>query len=131
MANYKPNSGSFKKGYDPRRQTAQTYKDGQQVRELCRLKTEEAVATVAELMRDESMPGNVRLNAANALLDRGWGKAVSAVAILEDKPEARKMSRQELDNAIANALSLPERPQETIEGEVVPLHSEEENVAGG
>ena len=48
-------------------------KDEQKVAELARSYTREAIETLAELMRS-SKDERVRGTAAQALLDRGWGK---------------------------------------------------------
>lgn len=47
--------------------------DVKHVREMARSYTVEALATLASVMEDGSGPA--RVAAANALLDRGWGKA--------------------------------------------------------
>lgn len=47
--------------------------DVKHVRELARQYTMQAVATLASVMEDGSGPAKVA--AANAILDRGWGKA--------------------------------------------------------
>ena len=46
--------------------------------------TEEAIQTLAEIMRDESKPTAARVSAATALLDRGYGKAPQAHTIAGD-----------------------------------------------
>ena len=78
-------------------------RDEQKVAELARSYTREAIETLAELM-SSSKDERVRGTAAQALLDRGWGKpkvdvvsdeagyvqALRAVAVeLEDKPDNR------------------------------------------
>ncbi len=44
------------------------------VRELARQHAKEAIGTLAGIMRDPRAPAAARIAAANALLDRGWGK---------------------------------------------------------
>jgi hypothetical protein len=44
------------------------------VKEAARAHTLAAIETLARLMADESAPASVRVMAAVALLDRGWGK---------------------------------------------------------
>ena len=44
------------------------------LRELARNYTEEAVLTIVEIMRNKSNDPRLRLAAANAILDRGYGK---------------------------------------------------------
>jgi hypothetical protein len=48
--------------------------------ELTRTYTNAAVATLAEIMQDRSEPGTTRIAAANALLDRAWGKPLQTVS---------------------------------------------------
>ena len=45
-----------------------------QVRELARQHTEEAILTLAAIMRDPAAKDAARVAAATALLDRAWGK---------------------------------------------------------
>jgi hypothetical protein len=51
--------------------------DVKHVRELARDYTQEAIAALASVMADGSGPA--RVAAANALLDRGWGRAAQPV----------------------------------------------------
>lgn len=45
-----------------------------EVRELARAYTEEAVNSLAEIMRSKKSPAQARVAACNALLDRGYGR---------------------------------------------------------
>jgi hypothetical protein len=45
-----------------------------EVRDLARQHTVEAVETLAQIMRDKKQPAAARVAAANALLDRGYGR---------------------------------------------------------
>ena len=49
------------------------------VRELARAHTEQAVATLAAIMNDPSAAPSARTSAAQALLDRGWGRISQTV----------------------------------------------------
>jgi hypothetical protein len=51
--------------------------DVKHVRELARQYTAQAVAALVEVLESDSASGKVA--AANALLDRGWGKAEQAI----------------------------------------------------
>lgn len=42
--------------------------------------TDEALKTLAKIMKDEKQPAPARVSAANAILDRGHGKAMQPVA---------------------------------------------------
>lgn len=44
------------------------------VRDLARAHTEDAIRTLVEIKRDPSQPAPARVAAAQALLDRAWGK---------------------------------------------------------
>lgn len=49
------------------------------VRDLARTYTEEAIRTLAEIMGNGDMKEAARVSAAQALLDRGWGKPAQPV----------------------------------------------------
>jgi hypothetical protein len=55
-----------------------------EVEELAREQTAAAMQTLATIHRDKKAPHSARVAAANALLDRGWGKARQAVEIAGD-----------------------------------------------
>jgi hypothetical protein len=50
-----------------------------QVEELAREHTVDALKTLATIHQDKKAPPSARVMAANALLDRGWGKARQAL----------------------------------------------------
>ena len=79
-------------------------RDEQKVAELARSYTKEAIETLAELMRS-SHDGRVRGTAAQALLDRGWGK--SRVQVVSDEAgyvQALRAVAAELDERPDNRL---------------------------
>ena len=79
-------------------------KDEQKVAELARSYTREAIETLAELMRS-SKDGRVRGTAAQALLDRGWGKP--KVEVVSDEAgyvQALRAVAAELDEQPDNRL---------------------------
>ncbi len=51
-----------------------------QIRSLARSHTRSAINTLAQIMRNKDATPAARVAAANALLDRGWGKPVQAIA---------------------------------------------------
>ena len=55
-------------------------KENAEVKALARKHTEGAIATLASIMLDESAKGSERVAAAQALLDRGYGKPTQAIA---------------------------------------------------
>ena len=50
------------------------------IREAARDYSEQALLTLAEVMNDKTQAGPARVAAANALLDRGFGKPTQVVA---------------------------------------------------
>jgi hypothetical protein len=66
-----PKTGGRKKG------TANRI--GKDVRALAQAYTEEAIETLAAIMRDKHAPPQARALAADRLLDRAWGKAPQAI----------------------------------------------------
>lgn len=55
-----------------------------QIKSLARAHTETAINVLAGIMNQPSAPGTARVAAANALLDRGWGKPTQPVSGDED-----------------------------------------------
>ena len=51
-----------------------------EVRTLARRHSKAAVKVLAAIMNDEEGPATARVSAAQALLDRGWGKAAQVLA---------------------------------------------------
>lgn len=49
------------------------------IRTLAKTWSEDAIATLAEVMKDKAAPPNARVVAAQALLDRGWGKSAQII----------------------------------------------------
>jgi hypothetical protein len=49
------------------------------IRSLARGHTEGALSTLASIMHASDAPHTARVSAANALLDRGWGKAAQPI----------------------------------------------------
>jgi len=49
------------------------------IRSLARSHTEAAIRTLAGIMRQPKAPSAARVAAAQALLDRGWGKAAQSM----------------------------------------------------
>src|SRR5215472_2429482 len=52
-----------------------------EIRTLARSYTKAAIKTLVGIMRQPKAPPAARVMAANALLDRGWGKAAQLVAV--------------------------------------------------
>jgi len=52
---------------------------------LCRAYTGEAVRSLAAIMRNADAPPRARIQAADILLDRGWGKPIQPHTGEDDK----------------------------------------------
>lgn len=73
------------------------------VREQAKALTVDAINTLSEVMRSKDAPPSARVTAANALLDRGWGKSEASVTVTT-KRDASEYTDDELA-AIAAAGS--------------------------
>lgn len=76
--------------------------DHSTVKALARGWTEDAVATLAEIMNNPKASHSSRVSAANALLDRGWGKP----KVYEDE-DLEKMVRRQVRFVIAGQDDIP------------------------
>jgi hypothetical protein len=56
------------------------------IRSLARSHTESAIRVLAGIMNESEAPHAARVSAAQALLDRGWGKPAQAVVGDDDAP---------------------------------------------
>ncbi len=63
---------------------------------------EAALGTLARIMVDEGQPGSARVSAANALLDRGYGKPVQGI---DHKSTDGTMSPKTASDAVMAALA--------------------------
>jgi hypothetical protein len=70
------------------------------VKELARSYTEEAVQTLAEIMRSSEQPAAARVKASECLLDRAWGKSESTVNV-KSTTNVRDLSTAEILAALA------------------------------
>ena len=89
-----------------------------EIRTLARSYTKAAIKTLVGIMRQPKAPPAARVMAANALLDRGWGKAAQLVAVdgeIRQLVEVRlsvvaastEQARQAID-VTSKAVALPE-----------------------
>lgn len=82
-----------------------------EVRDLAQSYTEDAVGTLVKIMRDRKQPAGARVSAAEALLDRGYGRAPQAIALtplpyvgevtVSDPIEAARVYEQVMGGALA------------------------------
>lgn len=80
------------------------------VRELARQHTEEAIRTLVEIATDPSQPGRARVAAAEAILDRAWGRPPQALEL--DAEIKGPVISQEVGVAILQALDEVRRIRE-------------------
>ena len=80
------------------------------VQELARQKSPEAIDTLAEIMSDEKAPPAARVAAANALLDRGYGKPTQPISQTLAKIDPSTMSDAELAAIVRNGIQADDRP---------------------
>lgn len=74
------------------------------IRSLARNHTTKALSTLASIMNEPKSPAAARVAAANALLDRGWGKPDATVTI-NDKRDATDWTRDELVAFLSNTAA--------------------------
>lgn len=59
-----------------------------EIRSLARAHTQTAINTLAGIMQQDSAPAAARVSAAEALLNRGWGKPAQPISGEGDQPVA-------------------------------------------
>jgi hypothetical protein len=72
-----PHAGQFQKGVSGN--PGGRHKDVAEVKELARVHTPAAIETLAEIMMDKEAQKTARVAAANALLDRAYGRPETSV----------------------------------------------------
>lgn len=87
-----------------------------EIKSLARAHTETAIRTLVSIMNQEKSPAAARVAAAQALIDRGWGKATQFVETTIRRV-ANQMSDDELADIAAgsgeNAADAPDTSQVT------------------
>jgi hypothetical protein len=76
------------------------------VQELARQKSPEAINTLSNIMHDEKAPPAARVAAANALLDRGYGKPTQPISQTLAKIDPASISDEELAAIAMNGASV-------------------------
>jgi hypothetical protein len=85
--------------------------------DLARSRTEEAIGTIAGMMNDASNPARLQLDAANAILDLGWGKPRKAEVVeQEDCLTTLAPPDQRLKQAAAAPIA-EDRPQDGLKAQ--------------
>lgn len=102
-------------------------KEVHHVKELARKWTTEAIGTLAEIMADKKQKASARVAAANALLDRGYGRAP---VTFEDTPEAPTDLR-EVARRLAFIMNGAILRGEVIDAQAVDVTGEADKLAAG
>jgi hypothetical protein len=76
------------------------------VQELAREKSPEAITTLANIMRDDKAPPAARVAAANALLDRGYGKPTQPISQTVARVDPSSINDEELAAIAMNGASV-------------------------
>ncbi|MDI6824722.1 MAG: hypothetical protein QME87_10275 [Bacillota bacterium] len=87
-----------------------------EVRELARQHTEEAISVLVEIMLDPEAKHAARVAAANALLDRGWGRPQQALEVTQQDAGLRIVISEKVAAALeaGGSGSLPRNGERTF-----------------
>ena len=80
------------------------------VQELARRRSPDAINTLSAIMDDQKAPPAARVAAANALLDRGYGKPTQPISQTLTKIDPSTMSDEELAAIVRNGIQPDARP---------------------
>ena len=80
------------------------------VQELARQQSPEAINTLVAIMQNEKAPPAARVAAANALLDRGYGKPTQPISQTLAKIDPSTMSDEELAAIVRGGIQSDARP---------------------
>jgi hypothetical protein len=74
-------------------------------RSSARRQTNTAIDVLTAIMRDEKTSPAARIGAANALLDRGYGKPTSIIDThIDETRDVRELTREELEALLSEEL---------------------------
>jgi hypothetical protein len=80
------------------------------VQELAREQSPQAINTLAKIMNDEKTPPAARVAAANALLDRGYGKPTQPISKTLAKVDPSTLTDEELAAIAKNGAETNAQP---------------------
>jgi len=81
-----------------------------QIKSLARAHTESALAVLAAILNETDAPESSRVQAATALLDRGWGKPTQLIGGDEDHP----LKIERIERVIVNATDTDSQSLPTV-----------------
>lgn len=70
--------------------------DGRTIAEIARDHSDDAIKTLAEVAKNAKETGAARVSAANAILDRAWGKAKQPIVGGDDDDSPIRTEHQEI-----------------------------------
>lgn len=82
------------------------------IRSLARAHTPTAISTLAGIMRQPKAPASARVAAAEALLNRGWGKPSQPITGKDEEAIASPMSSLEIAQWVGAILREGEKKPE-------------------
>jgi hypothetical protein len=80
-----------------------------EIRELARQHTDTAIETLIRIASDADAPASAQVAAANALLDRGWGRAEASVRLETVESYAdvlQRISAEEADEDVLEDVTV-------------------------
>jgi hypothetical protein len=113
---FRPGTSGNPNGRPRRPETIETRKIFIGARAAAREHTQDAIDTLAQIMKDQKAPGQARISAAQALLDRGHGRPLPTV---ETDPPAYDLDRLTLEElkTLRQILARATPPPLTLDGQ--------------
>jgi hypothetical protein len=118
---FRPGQSGNPTGRPKRPATIETRRIFRDVLTAARERTQDAIDTLASIMRDPKAPAAARVSAAQALLDRGYGKPAQAIEV-SAQPDLTHLSVEDLETLerILRPPDFPPPPLLTGRGGVAP-----------
>src|SRR3954462_5075277 len=87
------------------------------VQDLARRHCSEAIRTLSELMRNPATPPGARVRAAEAILERGWGRPQQTAVMPSN---VRDLTDEQLIEILLEGRAIPELPAPDPAEDLVP-----------
>jgi hypothetical protein len=105
---FRPDQSGNPTGRPKRPATIEVRRIFRDVATAARERTQDAIDTLAAIMRDPKAPAAARVSAATALLDRGYGKPAQAIEV-NAEPDLTHLSDEDLET-LERILRPPDFP---------------------